>query len=190
MARTFFGLFFGSLLISFTLPSIANAQWSAGVSYELRNEEPTNGFGVRLEKRVLPQFTAIDVGVRAHFSYFHEKNSFTSEGIVIERSYETFDIGVAGTGGISVGLVKPYLGLGLGIDNSSLGLSEDVNEQDERIRPYDKADFYWNAFIGADISLAPKVRPFIEYRFSQISGRDDINLSNVSRLALGISVRF
>jgi len=197
MKRTFFGLFIGSLLLSLTLTSNAEAQWnaetkwSAGISYELRNEEPTNGFGIRLEKSVLPYFTMIDVGVRAHFSYFHERNSFTRDGITIERNFETFDLGVAGTGGVAVGLVKPYIGLGLGIDNSNLEFSNNINEiQSEDRNPYDKADFYWNAFIGAAISITPKVNPFIEYRFSQISGRDDINLTNVSRLALGISLRF
>jgi len=34
------------------------------------------------------------------------------------------------------------------------------------------------------------VKPFVEYRISQISGSDQINFDNVSRVAFGVSLRF
>ncbi|CAN5211095.1 hypothetical protein BH23BAC3_BH23BAC3_11050 [soil metagenome] len=191
MIRAHFVLLSATLFLAISLTDTAEAQWSAGVSYELRNEAPANGFGVRVDRSIFPEVTAIDIGLRAHFSYFAETNSLSHEGVTIERNFETFDLGVAGTGGITVGLVKPYVGLGIGLDNSSLEFSEPANNQTIESRfPFNKADFYWNGFLGAEVSVSPLVFPFIEYRFSQISGRDDINLRNVSRLALGISLRF
>ncbi len=191
MIRIIFVQFFGTLFMAFTFIDIAEAQWAVGASYELRNESPANGFGVRFDRSILPAVTVIDVEMRAHFSYFNETNSITREGITIDRNFETFDLGVAGTGGITVGLVKPYVGLGIGLDNSSLEFFGSVNgTSTDNIEPFDKADFYWNSFIGAEVSVSPLVFPFIEYRYAQISGRDEINMKNVGRLALGVSLRF
>lgn len=191
MIRILFVQFFGTLFMALTFIDIAEAQWAVGASYELRNESPANGFGVRFDRSVLPAVTAIDLEMRAHFSYFNETNSITREGVTIDRNFKTFDLGVAGTGGITVGLVKPYVGLGIGLDNSSIEFSGSVNDPstDSRV-PFDEADFYWNSFIGAEVSVSPLVFPFIEYRYSQISGREDINMKNVDRIALGVSLRF
>lgn len=191
MKRALFIIFSVVLLLPLTLTETANAQWSLGASYEVRDEDPANGFGIRLQRDILSAAPLVDIGVRAHFSYFNQSNSLTREGATSERDFETFDVGVAATGGISVGLVRPYVGLGMGWDNSSLEISENVSGTGiESREPYDKTDLYWNAFLGAEITIIPMVSPFIEYRFSQVSDRGDINLHNVSRLALGVSLRF
>lgn len=41
--------------------------------------------------------------------------------------------GFAGMGGITVGLVKPYVGLGIGLDNSSLVFSESVIARQQKV---------------------------------------------------------
>lgn len=182
------------LLLPFTLVDTANAQWSIGASYEVRDEDPTNGFGVRIERGILSAIPIVDLGLRGHFSYFNESNDLSREGVTLDQTIQSYDFGLAATGGVSVGLVKPYVGLGIGWDNSSLEYSGDVGDvgnistdiRDE----FEVDDFYWNGFVGAEVTIIPILSPFIEYRFTQISGRDDIYLDNVSRLALGVSLRF
>ncbi|WP_340106874.1 outer membrane beta-barrel protein [Rhodohalobacter sp. 8-1] len=179
------------LLLPLTLTDTANAQWSIGASYEVRDEDPTNGFGVRIERGILSAVPIVDLGLRGHFSYFNESNDLTSEGVTFDQTIQSYDFGLAATGGVSVGLVKPYVGLGIGWDNSSLEYSADAGDIGADIRDeFEADDFYWNGFIGAEVTIIPILNPFIEYRFTQITGRDDIDLDNVSRLALGVSLRF
>lgn len=178
------------LLLPLTFTETAEAQWAIGASYEVRDEDPTNGFGVRIERGILSAVPVVDIGLRAHFSYFNETNSFRGgEGATIDGTFESYDFGLAATGGVSVGLVKPYVGLGIGLDNSSLEFESEVAEISDR-QPFDTDDIYWNGFVGAEVTIIPILSPFIEYRFTQISGRDDIGLDNVSRLALGVTLRF
>ncbi len=191
MKRILFILLSGILFFPLTFIDTADAQWSLGASYEVRDEDPTNGFGLRVERSILSTVPLVDIGLRAHGSYFNETNSLSTTGATIDQDFESFDFGFAATGGLSVGLVSPYIGLGIGWDNSSLEYSDDFTGSELDVREsFDKSDFYWNAFVGARVSIIPLINPFIEYRFSQVSDRDDIGLDNISRLALGVSLRF
>jgi len=179
------------LLLPLALTDTANAQWSIGASYEVRDEDPKNGFGVRLERGILSAVPVVDLGIRAHFSYFNETNDLSEDGITFDETFESYDFGVAATGGVSVGLVKPYVGLGIGWDNSSLEYSEDISGSEIDIRDeFEADDFYWNGFVGAEVTIIPILSPFIEYRFTDISGREDVGVDNVSRLAIGVSLSF
>ena len=180
------------LLLPLTLADTADAQWSIGASYEVRDEDPTNGFGVRIERGILSAVPIVDLGLRGHFSYFNETNDFSQEtGATIDGTFESYDFGLAATGGVSVGLVKPYVGLGIGWDNSSFENSENISGSDIDIpEEFDTDDFYWNGFIGAEVTIIPILNPFIEYRFTDISGRDDVGFDSTNRLAIGVSLRF
>ena len=179
------------LLLPLTLTDTADAQWSIGASYEVRNEDPTNGFGLRLERGILSAVPVVDLGIRAHFSYFNETNDDSFEGVMFDKTFESYDFGVAATGGVSVGLVKPYVGLGIGWDNSSLEYSEDISDSEADFRDeFEADDFYWNGFVGAEVTIIPMLSPFIEYRFTDISGREDVSADNVNRLAIGVSLSF
>lgn len=179
------------LLLPFTLTETANAQWAIGASYEVRDEEPTNGFGVRLERGILSAVPVVDLGIRAHFSYFNETNDASFGGVTIDQTFESYDFGVAATGGVSVGLVKPYVGLGIGWDNSTLDYSEDISGSEVSLaEEFEAEDFYWNGFVGAEVTIVPILSPFIEYRFTDISGRDDVGFDSTNRLAIGVSLSF
>ena len=179
------------LLLPLTLTDTANAQWSIGASYEIRDEDPTNGFGVRLERGILSAVPVVDLGLRAHFSYFNETNDASFGSLTVDQTFESYDFGVAATGGVSVGLVAPYVGLGIGWDNSSLEYSENISGSEADFRDeFEADDFYWNGFVGAEVTIIPILSPFIEYRFTGISGREDIGADNVSRLAIGVSLSF
>jgi len=179
------------LLLPLAITDTADAQWSIGASYEVRDEDPTNGFGLRIERGILSAVPVVDLGIRAHASYFNETNDASFESVTVDQTFESYDFGVAATGGVSIGLVKPYVGLGIGWDNSSLEYSEDISGSEVDLRDqFEADDFYWNGFVGAEVTIIPILNPFIEYRFVDISGREDVGFDTASRLAIGVSLRF
>jgi len=87
--------------------------WGIGASYEIRDADPGNGFGLRLERGILSSVPLLDFKMRAHFSFFSEDvGSYRDIGPPSELS--VFDYGLAVTGGIGFGLLHPYAGVGLG----------------------------------------------------------------------------
>lgn len=173
-----------SLLFAFiSISQTAQAQWAIGASYEIRDEDPENGFGLRLERSFLQGVPLIDLGIRAHFSYFNDENNITRDDITFSRNIDVYDYGLAVLGGVKLGIVKPYVGLGIG--NQQFKFKTDFDEFD-----FDESSFYWNGFGGAEVTLFPFLNPFIEYRIANLTSTDDIEFDNVSRLAIGINLRF
>lgn len=174
---------FGLLFLFIPIHDTVDAQWAIGASYEIRSEDPDNGFGFRVEKGLLKDVPLIDLGIRAHFSYFNETNSISREGVEISREIDTYDYGLAALGGIKLGLVKPYVGLGIG--NQRFKYEAEIDDFS-----FSESSFYWNGFGGAEFTLLPLFNPFIEYRIARLTGTEDIEYDNISRLAIGVNVRF
>ncbi len=166
----------------FTFTSQASAQWSIGASYETRNEDPTNGFGVRVERSILSAVPVVDFNMRGHFSFFNDEAQITPDEQSYSGDIEAYDYGLALTAGVGIAIVKPYVGLGIGAENYDF--------QGDQGLSFDESNFFWNGFGGLELSILPMVKPFVEYRISQISGSDQINFDNVSRIAFGVSLRF
>lgn len=188
--------FFKSILVVvvFTLSigmisETAMAQISVGASYEIRDEDPQNGFGLRLERQILQKVPIVDLSLRGHFSYFNDDISYE------DRTYSTditsYDYGLAAVGGVSLGLMSPYVGLGLGA--STLDVNRESLDAIDRPANSDDSSIYWNSFVGAKISPVPFVSPFVEYRFEDASDYkselSDIKESN-GRLIFGVSLSF
>ena len=167
------------------LPETTTAQWSLGASYEIRNEDPQNGFGVRLEREILQKLPLVNLGLRGHFSYFSEDN-YVSDNDVTVGDITTYDYGIAATAGISLGLVSPYVGTGIGAQTLEVSSTDDSN-------------IFWNGFVGAKVSPIPAIKPFVEYRFqaadsfdslTQNANLSDIRDGNTGRLIFGVSLAF
>jgi len=154
------------------------AQFTLGAAYEIRDENPENGFGLRLEKGIFSDLPLIDLGVRAHFSFFNETTDITVDDVEFSTEVDAYDYGLALLGGVNIGIVKPYVGLGLG------------SERFEAKPQFTESNFYWNGFGGAEITLLPFLNPFIEYRIKNFTGSEDIGYDSVNRLAIGVNVRF
>ena len=161
-------------------PLQASAQWSFGASYEMREQAPENGFGVRLERDLLGNLPLVDVGLRAHFSFFNEENEFNQGDVVFAGDFTIYDYGLAATGGVSVGLLKPYIGLGIGRSNVEF---EGTNFEDS------ESNTFWNGFVGAELTPIPKLNPFIEYRF-QPTDEAEFAPSSDGRLIIGLLLSF
>lgn len=161
----------------------AEAQWGVGASYEMRDNEPTNGFGLRIQRDILGGQSIINVGIRAHFSYFSEEvESYRNIGFPAEL--ECYDFGLAALGGINIGLLKPYVGTGLGSESFKFA---GVGTEQQR---FENDSLYWNLFVGAEFSPIPVLKPFIEYRFTRLFDDDDFYYNQNGRLAVGISLVF
>ncbi len=181
MKKILIALSFLFAFISFN--QTAEAQWAVGGSYEIRNEDPENGFGFRIERSFLQGAPLIDLGIRAHFSYFNDENNVSRDDFTFSQQIDVYDYGLAALAGVKLGIVKPYVGLGIG--NQQFKFNADVEGFD-----FNESSFYWNGFGGAEFTLLPVLNPFIEYRIANLTSTDDIEFDNVSRLAIGINLRF
>lgn len=173
-------------LLLFLLPAKdqVKAQFAIGASYEIRDEYPTNGFGLRLEKGLMGKNHLLDLTIRGHFSYFNETNNLKiGEGISISRDMDVHDYGLAALLGVRLGIVRPYAGAGIGLDRFKQNTERDQFSFKEN-------NFYWNAFGGAEFTLIPVISPFIEYRASRFTGTKDLTFDSVNRIAFGIYLRF
>jgi hypothetical protein len=182
MKRTIFTTI-GILFLLIPLSQQVNAQWAVGASYEIRDEDPEKGFGLRLEKGLLSGLPIVDLGLRGHFSYFNETSGISRDGVDISGDFDAYDFGLAAVLGANLGVVKPYVGLGLGRERYKLSA-------DEVALSYKENNFYWNGFGGAEFSLLPILNPFIEYRISRLTSSEDVHFDNINRLAIGVNLRF
>lgn len=178
------------LLVAFLVVSIpAMAQFEIGASYELRDESPKSGFGVRVQTGILQGLPLIKLGLRAHFSYFSEDNTISSSGGSYSRELENYDFGLAAVGGISLGLMEPYVGVGLGSENADLKHKDfqgiNVTPQDG-----DESNIYWNTFVGAKVSILPILKPFVEYRFTGHNLEMPEMSDRTGRIIFGIALSF
>lgn len=157
--------------------------WAIGASYEIRNEDPTTGFGLRVERELVPPQSPFKLGMRAHFSYFNESNDITEDGVTIDRDIEAYDFGVALLAGVEVAIVRPYVGFGVGTENFEL-------ESDNPESNFDENNFFWNALGGLELAIIPGIRPFLEYRITRFTDSDDLDWDDVNRVAVGLNFRF
>ncbi len=166
------------------MPNQATAQWSIGASYEMRNEDPENGFGLRIERSILNPVPIVDIGLRAHFSFFNEENEFSQGNQSVSTELTYYDYGLAATGGVSIGILKPYVGLGIG--NNNIDFSGDDGTD------FSDSEFFWNGFVGTKLTIIPKLKPFVEYRFQSSDEPEDIEVDYGSdgRFILGLSLNF
>lgn len=176
--------------LSCMVPTQAQAQWSIGASYEIRQESPKNGFGGRVGYALLGNQSMLDLRLRAHLSYFSEEyDNYRDFGVPAELT--NYDFGLMAVGGIRLGLVEPYAGLGLGA--TTFDLQGDDLPQNS---PFDESEsdskISWTGLVGAEVSPLPFLHPFIEYRFEPADrpGFADIRNSDTGRMVFGLSLSF
>lgn len=170
------------------------AQFEIGASYELREEDPQNGFGLRIEKGIFESLPLVNLGLRLHGSYFSEDNNVSEGGVTYSQDLTNYDVGVAAIGGISVGLLEPYVGLGLGTQNYERAI-QDVQNDPNNVAPEsgEESSLYWNMLAGAKVTIIPMIKPFVEYRYSSSELEkpelEDVD-SQTGRIMFGVSISF
>lgn len=132
--------------------NMAIAQVRLGASYEVRNADPTNGFGIRVEPQLF-KMAMFELDARANFSYFSEKNSITQNSITYSRDFKNYEIGVSGVGRLDLGVVDPFLTVGVG--NTTFKLNSNT-----------KNSLFYTGSIGIQANPIPFIKPFIEYELT------------------------
>jgi hypothetical protein len=179
--------------------SIVHAQGGISATYEIRQEEPKQGLGFRVEKLFGYDDDFINVGIVGHTSIFNKnitlKRTVTNGGAMLfdQIDLSTFDIGLAVKLAANPPLLTPYLMGGLGFENYSL--KADTRSGQVNI-PADDRSLMLNASAGVQLRLIPAIRPFAEIRYSQNISEyefeevyDNLKVSK-NRLAFGIQLRF
>jgi opacity protein-like surface antigen len=177
------------ILIGFTANS-AFSQIGLGVTYEIRDEKPTNGFGVHAQLALL-NLPMVSVSARAHYSNYSEDNSLTVSNIRYNQEIKSSEFGATALVSVGLGLLSPYVGLGIGWQNFTVesALSEQIAD-DFNITANDEenaAKYY--GVIGAAVSPIPLLRPFIEYRYAGIT-KDNLGPSSHGTWVFGLQIRF
>lgn len=157
-----------TIIFCLMLSTSASAQLEVGGSYELRDAEPQSGFGLRIQSGIFQGVPLVNLGLRAHFSYFSETNSIDENSFTYEKNIENYDFGLAAYAGVKLGLLEPYIGAGLGSETVDLSAEDFSNPPPPGSEPSEEeeSNIYWNTFIGAKVTVIPLVKPFVEYRFS------------------------
>ncbi|MEX1211303.1 MAG: porin family protein [Balneolaceae bacterium] len=171
------------LLVSVPMEKAA-AQTGIGASFETRDISPENGFGLRIEQGILNMVPLVDLKLRGHFSYFSEENSFDFGGGTVTTEMDSYDFGLAATGGVPLGLISPYAGMGIGSESFK------AVEQGTQNGEFDEDYFYWNVFTGVQLTTLPMLKPFVEYRFVRHFEDDQFYSNQNSRWAFGVTLEF
>lgn len=195
---------FGLLLTA----ELTRAQFAIGGGYQLRNESPKTGFTIIAEQGFLGRFPLLTLKTRVHFSAFSDQLSIQDldlqnlvEATEAQRAalhdLSSYDYGAAVLLGLNLGLVAPYVGAGLGNETFELKYKfTDAISLPNSLSLDDISDngFYWNGFIGADVSPIPFLKPFFEYRFSGMLGEElgakELNYSQNGRITVGLKIQF
>jgi opacity protein-like surface antigen len=203
MFRKLSALFFGILFV-FATVSTTQAQFGIGGSYEIRNQDPETGFGLRVEKGISLPIPLLKLGVRASVSHFSKQNQLTlsrqNQDINYDREIRAIDYGASILGKVQLGFVKPYIGVGIGGTRKSFEINVDESVTAIQSEEQDKNNFTYHGLIGGEFSLIPLINPFVEYRINDYSGsmnmednqnqlEESIEESN-GRLIFGVMLRF
>ncbi|MDZ7808227.1 MAG: outer membrane beta-barrel protein [Gracilimonas sp.] len=182
------------VIITAIFSASAFAQFEIGASYELRDEDPKNGFGIRIQKGILQQLPIVNLGIRLHGSYFSDENDVSRDGISYSEDLTNYELGVSAIGGVSLGLLEPYVGLGLGTNNYDQVVT-DVQNDPNNLSPEsgDESSLFWNMMAGAKVSILPMIKPFVEYRYTSYDlespNLDEVKESN-GIISFGVSISF
>lgn len=174
-----------SLFIAcFAISNTAAAQWSIGASYQIRNDNPKKGFGIKIQKQILTKLPVVDIGIRAHFSYFNKNNNISKSGVTFGK-ITYYDFGIDAVGGVGLGIIEPYIGIGIGSNKYKV---KQLKSGDE----FSDASFYWNTFVGVELTLIPVFHPYIEYRFMPTEGPTfkNVGFDSDGRLIIGLVLQF
>lgn len=162
----------------------AFSQTSLGVSYERRNDAPTNGFGIQLERNIFGAIPVVDIRARLHGSFFSEDATLTLPGLQASTgTVQSYDFGAAVLGGVGLGLFRPYIGLGIGLENWEFDGTQN----------YTNNTHYYYGLAGIAITPIPFVKPYLEYRVASFddmsAARKEIGDGN-ARFHIGVTLSF
>jgi len=189
-----------SIILSLFVLLIAQdafAQGGIGATYEIRDDQPKEGIGLRLEK-TLTQFSMVSLGIVGHTSFFSNTLTLRSNedgpGLIFnDTDLSTFDFGASLKVAADVPIITPYAMAGLGFENYKIRVNSTFDGVDF---PRDERTLMVNGTVGVQLRLINSIRPFAEIRFSENfkdyefeNSFDNIKASR-NRYAFGVMLQF
>ncbi len=132
------------------------AQWSAEVFYVRKNIVPSEGFGISVERNLPVQLPELGFSSKSSFTFFNEK---TSAG----NKYHSFDLNTSIAAAFYFRTVRPYLGLGLGLQNFTFKPVSGSGYES-----FNKLFFSLISFVGIRFHFSPLIQPFGEIKISRL----------------------
>lgn len=182
--------FFSFLLILIAVTANSSySQIGLGVSYEIRDEEPTNGFGVHAQFSLL-NLPLVSLSARAHYSYYSAENSLSLNNVNYSQDLTSSEFGATAIVSVGLGLFSPYAGLGLGWQNFSVesAVAEQVADDFDVEFDGEENSAKYFGVIGAAVTPVPLLRPFVEYRYAGIT-KDNLGPSSHGTWVFGLQIR-
>jgi len=79
----------------------------------------------------------------------------------------------------------------VGLDNTSFESFTSNEDPENSFREdFESLNAYLLGTAGAYVDVLPFLSPFIEFRYTQLSGREDFEYGSYNRIAVGLSIRF
>jgi len=165
-----------------------------GISYEVRTEEPTGGFGLHFQNDREIIEDKFDLGIRFQVSFYNEEYSdittIDGQQVNVLRDDSVYDFGISFIGTLKFGMFAPYFGAGLGYEwfDRETSPEEDIPDNDLETSASDNGLFYFGA-LGVGFSPVPFLRPYVEFRYRGVTTTDFMP-DQYGTWAFGVQLRF
>ena len=175
-------LFFAILFLFYSVS--LEAQWLVGVSYEIRDNTPKYGYGLRLERLFGFSPLPIRLGGGIQFTSFREEDLSVTLSNDLTEVTDISDIEVFAQviGVINLGLVEGHIGIGYGFESVEFSGKESEAINNDQFT-------FLTTTLGVRLVILPYLRPFVEYRLRDLKGFDlDIIKETNTRFIFGIGI--
>jgi hypothetical protein len=191
--RSLFLWILGLTFLFVGLPN-AQAQWTAGIGYQYRGENPNQGVRVKLQHPLGAVGSHFEVFARTHAGYFFlQEESFSGiDGGMTSRS-RSYDVGLGGGVEADIARFRPYLGIGSGYERYVGERRSWSLYTSPKTTDIDVGSLYFALYAGMSIEAFRGTMLYVEGRLPEyLSERKLIGtgLADAPMLEAGMRVQF
>jgi hypothetical protein len=172
----------------------AQAQWTAGVGYQYRGDNPNQGVKVKLRHPFGAVGSHFEVFARTHVGYFFlQEESFTGIDGGATATSRSYDVGLGGGVEANIARFRPYIGIGGGYEGHrgerrSWSLCTSPKTSD-----IDVGNLYFSLYAGMSIEAFSGTMLYVEGQLPEYLNEQkliDIGLANAPVLETGVRIQF
>jgi len=172
----------------------AQAQWTAGVGYQYREDNPNQGVKVKLQRPLGAVGSRFEVFARTHAGYFFlQEESFTGIDGGVTATLRSYNVGLGGGVEANVARFHPYIGIGGGYEGHrgerrTWSLYTSPNTSD-----VDVGSLYFALHAGMSVEAFSRTMLYVEGQLPEYLNEQkliDIGLANDPVLEAGVKIQF
>lgn len=171
------------MLAGISIPAMAQLEIGEfsneiGGSYQIKDREPTTGFGIKHQLGRALGFTGINAYTRIEGAYFSEnKKTYFEGGGGLLAGYPLFN------------KIEPYIGGTIGMNNAGVAkLTDDHFNSENDEDP--EMSFIYSGIAGAKLIFIPFIKPFVEYKLTSAQKDESGDSGFEGRIVVGVAFRF